>query len=208
MKDGWASDNLVRLAIGGDRPSFEKLLILQYPRLLERASRMLPMDVLRHTSAEDVRQLAACEAWLHIQSLKIESMGGFCRWLDGVMLNCIRYTLRQHHALKRGGGVGRDGEASLDANRLLEFLGRNTKSPRTAMAHQELLELLEAVLAAMDADHRLALRYRYLEGRSHEEVAQLLNCTKINARQKCTRALRAIRELMPLSSGERKRLSQ
>jgi len=208
MKDPEDLDNLVLLAAQGDRAPFEKLLLREYPRLYHRLRRMLPLDVLRHMSAEDVRQMAAFEAWQNVRTLKVKSYRGFRGWLDGILRNSVRYALRYHNTLKRGGGnpagASHGDDVAAEANRLLEFLGRNTRSPRSALANKEFFELIQDALAAMESDERNAIRFRYLEQRPYSEVANLLKCSVDNARQRCLRALHALRLLLPHSSSDPK----
>jgi len=208
MSDLSSLDDLVERAAARDRAAFEKLMLRFYPDLLRFIERRLPLDVRKLVDPEDVRQSTAAEAWQNLHTLRAMQATGFRAWLLATAQNVINNTRRHYHALKRGGGrpgvslAGGGDQASQTAMSLLEYLARNTHSPRSIVANREYFELIRGAFDALDSIDREALQGRYVHGLPYEQLAERLGCTAAAARQRCLRALRQLRALLPLSSSK------
>jgi RNA polymerase sigma-70 factor (ECF subfamily) len=198
-------DDLVEKAAARDRAAFEKLMLRFYPDLLRFIERRLPLDIRKVVDPEDVRQSTAAEAWQNLHTLRATQTIGFRAWLLATAQNVINNTRRHHHAIKRGGRraavtLAGGANSSQTAMSLLEYLARNSHSPRSIVANREYVELIRGAFDALDSIDRDALQGRYVQGLAHDQLAEKLGCTVAAARQRCLRALRQLRSLLPLSA--------
>lgn len=128
--------------------------------------------------ADDAAQNAALRAWRSLSALRSADAGPMCAWLDTI----VRTT-------------------AIDMNRarkddLGEVLCERLASPQDVEAEAELRERLEAAFRAIDAlpdDLRQPLLMSVVDGLTAQEIAQRLSITSAAARQRVSRARRALR---------------
>lgn len=173
---------LARRAADGDDGAFAELVRRHAPRV-----RALCSSTLRHVEeAEDAAQEAFLKA--HRALGRFTGEASFGTWLHRIAVN---------HCLDLLRAAGRRRSDSLDA--LLEAdssaLARALSEPSSAQALED-ADTVARLLARLNADQRLALTLREVEGMSYEEIAAAMSCSldSVKARLKRGRA-----ELMKMS---------
>lgn len=70
-----------------------------------------------------------------------------------------------------------------------------TKRPDEIIEERELYQQLLEVISRLSEQEQTVVKQRYLQLRSHRDIAKMLNCSEAAARQKLRRALEKLREL-------------
>lgn len=191
-------DELLSRAIGGDGVALECLLVPYQSRLLSRLSRRLPPALRNWVSPEDLLQDTYVEVFRHIRTFVPRGRGAFVRWLIMVADGRLIHAIRRHATAKRGGGrAGLDvmvgGSSALP---LLELLEVDTHTPSRSAAGREVAAEIERALAEIRTDYREAVRLRFLEGLSAQEVAGRMGRTEWSVHKLCNRGLRELRHAL------------
>ena len=187
---------LIQRASTGDAAALECLLVKYRGDLLKFIHRHLPSDVHRLAEPEDVLQDIYFEAFRSIGSFRATDPRAAVRWLVTMARNRIVDLVRSQRAGKRGGQT--DGAPDLDpADRPLVLLLRDLaiyeRTPsRSAVAH-ELLAALQRATQRLEADQQQAVRLRYMEQMSPDDIARQMNRTRAAVDMLCRRALGALR---------------
>ena len=74
-------------------------------------------------------------------------------------------------------------------------------TPTQAVVRNERQSRLQEVLASLPAEHREALRLRYVEGLQTKEIARRLNKSDVAVRVLLTRLVRRLQELLGPGEG-------
>jgi RNA polymerase sigma-70 factor, ECF subfamily len=170
-----AEDRLLDRLRRGDESSFRELYRLHTPRLFAIALRLLS----RRADAEDAVQ----ETWLRaVRGLAgFRGESSFQTWLTGIGVRCALELLR-----KRGPADHGSPEASVES------------SPHLALD-------LGRAIAALPDGYRTVLLLHDVEGRTHEEIALLLDLEPGTSKSQLFHARRALRaRLRPVSAGVQK----
>jgi RNA polymerase sigma-70 factor (ECF subfamily) len=191
-------DAALARAVGGDSIALECLLVPYQSRLLARLARKLPPTLAAFISAEDLLQETFLEVFRQIRSFEPKGRGAFVRWLIMVADGRLIHAIRQHTTLKRGGGrpgldIMIEGSSAMP---LLELLQVDTHSPSRSIAGREITGALQSALAEIHPDYREAVRLRFLENLSVQEVAARLRRTEWSIHKLCSRGLRQLREAL------------
>ena len=167
-----ADDRLLGRLRRGDEAAFRELYRAHTPRLFAVTMRLLS----RRADAED----AAQEAWLRavrgLSGFRQES--SFATWLTGIGIRCALEILR-----KRDPAAVDPHEHSVDP------------APHITVD-------LERAIAALPDGYRAVLVLHDIEGRTHEEIAALLEIEPGTSKSQLFHARRAMRlRLQPVSEG-------
>lgn len=156
-------DRLITEVRGGDEAAFRELYRQHTPRLYAVTLRLLS----RHSDAEDAVQ----EAWLRavrgLNAFRGES--SFATWLTGIGIRCALEILRKRNPL------------------IL-----TPEEPSTS-ANQEIVVDLERAVAGLPDGYRTVLVLHDIEGRTHEEIAALLDIEPGTSKSQLFHARRALR---------------
>jgi RNA polymerase sigma factor (sigma-70 family) len=156
--NAWRSDDeLVRLALAGDKTSFGALVQRHWSMVVTVCTRLAK----RPDAAADAAQEAAIEALLSLETLR--RPGRFGAWWCGIALNLTRRWLRDEARIR---GLESAGEPSDEA------LG-----PEDVALRAELIEQVREALAALPPGQQEAVRLYYFEERSGLEVARAIGTT-------------------------------
>lgn len=159
----------------GEEAAFRTLYRRHTPRMYAVARRVLGA---RRTGAEDVVQ----ETWLRavkgLAGFRGESL--FSTWLCGIAIRCAMEALRQRTPPE-----------------LVESVTTGHERPQLDLALD-----LEAAVAALPDGYRTVLVLHDVEGRTHAEIAELLEIDEGTSKSQLSRARRAVRARLQGHRGE------
>lgn len=172
-----SEQDLVARAQSGSVEAFDELMALHQARVYALARRMLG----DRDDAADVQQETFVKAWRSLRGFRGDAE--FSTWLHRIAVNlCL--------ARKRRREVAVDGEFIEDR------VGEAGESPVACMQRAETAARFRQVLTGMPAHYRALIVLRVIEGRSYEEIAQLLRCSVESARSRAYQARNMLRERM------------
>src|SRR5258708_17228398 len=174
---------LVERARKGDKDAFRNLVETHQNRLFGLVISM----VSNREQAEDLIQEIFVKAYFALESFEAQS--SFYTWLYRIASNhCLDY-LRKN----RPPQVSLDHPLSDDSERTFQD---TLQAPRTEDPEASVDDPSEAVnlLAALEPEQRLILSLRELEGRTYEELAEMLNCPVNTIKSRLNRAREALKE--------------
>lgn len=171
----------------GDHAAFTQLVQLHQQSLVGTAMRMLG----NLEDAHDLAQQVFVRIWK--SAPRYEPTAKFTTWMFTILRNLAfnEYRRRGRHPLQ-----------SLDADE--EEFGYQVAdaaaiSPDTATVQHELEEMVEAALAALPKNQRLALTLRHHEGLAYEEIAEVLQLSLSSVKSLIFRARQELKDrLKPL----------
>jgi RNA polymerase sigma-70 factor (ECF subfamily) len=172
----------VKRAREGDKDAFRHLVELHQDRLYGLVYSM----VSNREQAEDLIQEIFVKAYFALESF--EGGSRFYTWLYRIASNhCLDY-LRKN----RPDQISIDRSLSEDSD--LTF-SDTLEAPRTEHPEASVEDPSEAaaLLAALEPDQRLILSLRELEGRSYEELAEMMNCPVNTIKSRLNRAREALK---------------
>ncbi len=159
---------LVMACREGDRSAYAKLAKHYSGRIFA-----ICLGMLRHReNAEDIAQQALLKALTNIKQLRDDEHFG--SWVSRIAKNlCIDFTRKQKH--KRFFHIKRE---AVNQNNSKEY-------PE-----------LQAALAKLSEEHRLALMLFYFDGRSTKNIAETLDISEASAQTRISRARKQLRRLL------------
>lgn len=97
---------------------------------------------------------------------------------------------------KKRGGESRPAATAESVACLVELLATEGTTPSQSFARHEAIQAVQLAMAELPADHLQAVRLRYLEGCSVDDVATQMRRTPAAVRGLLDRAKRAMRETL------------
>jgi RNA polymerase sigma-70 factor (ECF subfamily) len=165
--DAESDVELVKAARGGDMRAYDQLV----QRYQERIYATVYHMTSNHEDANDLAQETFIKAYSALKSFKGDS--SFYTWVYRIAVNKTINFLKQ-----------RKNKTSLSLNdldfniendpELVAFVSENT--PRRAIALAELQGKLNAALQKLSDVHRMVVTLHDVQGLSHEEIADIMDC--------------------------------
>lgn len=178
MAERVSDADLVERAEKGERPAFDELVERHYAVVVTAAYKVL-VDV---DAANDCAQEAFLEAAGNLGSLREKAK--FVRWIYGISHRKAIYVLRRqklHTAAL---------EIKKDESRALIPLG----SPSDQAEKAEKLASIRKSLSDIPEIYREVIVLKYVDGRSHDEIAQILDLSHAAVDKRLTRGKDLLRE--------------
>jgi RNA polymerase sigma-70 factor (ECF subfamily) len=196
MGDDQLDLDLVKRVQAGDNSAFD-LLVRKYQH---RIGALVYRFVPDHAESQDVTQEAFIRAYRAMGNFRADSQ--FYTWLYRIAVNTAKNHLV---AMKRrpptADIAAEDAEHHVGAGRLHDH-----DTPEHQLLRQEIERTVSDTVAGLPEDLRQAITLREVDGRSYEEIAQLMQCPIGTVRSRIFRAREAIdRQLRPLMDNERVR---
>ncbi len=196
MGDDQLDLELVKRVQAGDNSAFD-LLVRKYQH---RIGAVVYRFVPDHAESQDVTQEALIRAYRALGNFRGDSQ--FYTWLYRIAVNTAKNHLV---AMKRRPPTAdiavEDAEHHAGGGRLHDH-----DTPEHQLLRQEIESTVSDTVAALPEDLRQAITLREVDGRSYEEIAQLMQCPIGTVRSRIFRAREAIdRQLRPLMDNERVR---
>lgn len=167
---------LVRQAQAGDANAYDEL-VRRYQRQIYGVVYHMTSH---HEDANDLTQEAFVKAWQALKSFKGDS--SFFTWIYRIAVNRTLNHLKQRKF--------RDGKHAMSLNDLdveaehhpdLVALASD-KTPRRALALEELKEKLNVALQRLSENHRIVVTLHDIQGLPHDEIAKVLGCNTATVR--------------------------
>jgi RNA polymerase sigma-70 factor (ECF subfamily) len=146
---------LIRRSQAGDPEAFGQLVTKYRAKIYT----MLYGMVRHENDAWDLAQEAFLQAWRSIH--KFEGRSSFYTWLYRLTVNLAIDSLRRK---------GRYVEVELD-----DAIPSSLPSPRANCGRTEISEFINAALAQLSPDHRVAIVLKEIEDLQYQEIADILN---------------------------------
>jgi len=169
-----ADDALLEQAVAGESEALAELL-RRFGPLVRRELQIDPrwQSVV---DADDVMQVTYLEAFLRIRRFEPDGMAAFLAWLRRIAENNLRDAARALERAKRPPPDRRVHMPSREESLvgLVAQLGVTSTTPSRQVGLEETARALDAALDGLPEDYARAVRLYDPEGRSAEEVAELL----------------------------------
>lgn len=159
---------LVERALDGDRWAMEAL----YRRHVRRVTNAVTRMIGRTAEADDVVQETFLVGFSRLERLR--DPAAFRGWISRIAVNEVRMRLRKRRWMRRL-ALDRD-----EDDACLEALASGDASPEVRAE----LSRIDALLAKMDVELRMAWMLRYVEGWELTEVATALDCSLATAKRR------------------------
>ncbi len=178
---------LVKRCQAGDARSFE-LLVTRYRG---KVYGMCYHLVQNEQDAWDLAQEAFIKAWRALPTFKGES--AFYTWIYRIAHNAAYDWLRKKRIQSDGEF---DDEIQRDIAAGAEAVPHGNLQPDEAMKNAELGARIQAAIAQLPADHRMAIVLREVEGLSYEEIAKIMECQVGTVMSRLFYARKKLQELL------------
>lgn len=180
-----------------DACTLAELLLQHAGPLRTYLQRHIPDGLRGSIQADDILQEAWIAAYANIASFRPRGPEAFARWLMTIVTTRLASAVRMARQMKRGGGrlaVRPNPSSSLAA--LFERLASPEKTPSRIVSAQDAAAAVLVSLSSLPEDRRTAIRLRYLEGRSLEEVAAAMDRTIASVRSLLFQGCNQLRGLL------------
>lgn len=167
----------------GDKRAFD-LLVLKYQR---KIMRLLSRMIREPAEVEDVAQEAFIKAYRALPQFRGDS--AFYTWLYRIAINTARnwQVASSRRPVTLNAIESEDGETFNQIDNLTDI-----STPESQMASRQIVETVNAAIAALPEDLRTAIVLREIEGMSYEDIAQSMGCPIGTVRSRIFRAREAI----------------
>jgi len=181
----------LRQAQRGDVAAFRKLCTPQsWERWVLTAACLLPARLRSKVDPEDVVLETLEQAWRNIGQFKVVSTGAFHRWVSVALDHKVKDVIKYFHR------PGRDAnrERSRPSATASVFVDHHT--PSSSVVRRDQRKVILDLLNGLNHSYRDVIVYRFLEGLSAKEVAELMETSPGNIRVLLHRALRRFGEML------------
>lgn len=169
---------LVKLVQQGNKRCFDLLVIKYQGRVLALVNRF----VKDSSEAQDVAQEAFIRAYRAIKNFRGDS--AFYTWLYRIAVNTAKNHLLARKRRPQADVALDDDEQFTDDIEALH----DAETPETQLSRDQLKRVIDEVIASMSEELRRAICLREFEGRSYEEIADILGCPIGTVRSRIFRA--------------------
>jgi RNA polymerase sigma-70 factor (ECF subfamily) len=194
------TEELLRLAAGGDNGAMDRLLERHRGRLRQMVAARLDRRMAARVDPSDVVQNALGEASGRLAGFVRERPVPFYVWMRRLTLLHLNWLHRFHlGSRKRCAARDRDLETRPPAESSIvasEGLAVTTTSPSQNAIRDEECQRVRAVLAQMERPDRTILELRYFERLPLAEIAELLAIGPSAVKMRHRRALKRFRDLL------------
>ncbi len=180
---------LVQRVQAGEVKAFEPLVI----KYRERIYSVIYNLIANREDAADLTQETFIKAFTSIHSFRGKS--SFYTWLYRIAINSA-LTLQKQNRLRRFFSFEQI-DQEISANEVLQALIVKTKSDQPTLL-KELQEKLNEALQKLSPNHRTVVVLYEIEGLSHHDIAEIMNCSEGTVRSRLHYAKQQLQaELQP-----------
>lgn len=144
-----------------------------------------------HEDANDIAQEVFIKAFKNLHRFKGDS--SFYTWIYRIAVNCTINFLKRRRAKNHYSLDDVDATIQNDPDFIEKTSG---EGPTREVAANEMMEKLNAALQRLSPNHRLVVTLYDIEGRSHGEIAQVMNCSEGTVRSRLFYARLQLQELL------------
>ncbi len=153
---------------------------------------------------EDVLQEVFLAAFRGIDTLRDTNAGSIDGWLTSIAQRTLINVIKAAQCIKRGGQAVRQTELQQERYssimQLWDAVSAPGKSPISEVAAAEACDRMQIALAQLTDDRRRVVSMRFLEGKSCDEIATLMERSKSSVRNLLFNGLRQLRKNLGSSS--------
>lgn len=190
MSDREADRILVERVQAGDKQAFG-LLVDKYQR---RLARLVGRMVRDPAAVEDIVQDSFIRAYRALAGFRNDS--AFYTWLYRIGVNTAKNWLATQGQRAKLTDTAEDEE---NPDYVVSELLQDNETPERLLMSKQLGDTVNAAVAALPEDLRMAITLREIEGLSYEEIAEAMDCPIGTVRSRIFRAREAVAEkLRPL----------
>jgi RNA polymerase sigma factor (sigma-70 family) len=179
-----------------DERTLRDELLARADGMREYIARRIRGRVPAEISADDVLQEVCIAACRYASSYKPTGPGALDHWLMAIMNRKLLDALKCAERLKRGAGDQHALAAAAGALPLgdaLTELASPGRTPSRECAAREAADAVRSALTRLGPDRQAAVRMRYFEGQSVEEIARRMQKSKAAVGDLLFRGLRELR---------------
>ena len=154
----------VQQAKGGDEDAYKMLFEHYFPKMFGTIYQMVQNTAL----AEDLTQATMVQAWRRLD--RFDGRSAFGTWLYRVGINLTLDHLRR---LKNRPQASLENEAEKGFE-----IQDQTQAPLQHLENRELKHILKEAITKLSEPHRLVFILGEIEGKSYEEISQILKCKR------------------------------
>src|SRR6202048_2559687 len=190
--------SLVRRVQRGDKGAFDALVLKYQHNLVKLVIRY----VRNPAEAEDIAQEAFIKAYRALPQFRGDS--AFYTWLYRIAVNTAKNYLatQGRRAPTSTEADAEEAETFADADQL-----RDINTPESMLMSKQIAQTVNAAMALLPEELRVAITLREIEGLSYEEIAEMMGCPIGTVRSRIFRAREAIaaklRPLLDTPEGKR-----
>ena len=195
---GISIDDLLQLARDGDLNQLGQLLETYRSRMQQQVERQLGQALSRRVGASDIVQQSFLDAYRGFGEFQGSSKIEFAAWLNRILENNVAETIRNHTAVQKRAlsreqvlDPGEDSRAGV-----AEDPQSTGASPSQVAIDSEQTEQITTYLETLPEDQQLAVRLRYLDGWSLDEIAAELDRSIVATAGLIKRGLQSLRQRM------------
>lgn len=176
----------IQECLDGHRDAFDKLVAKYQDRVFNLSYRLSG----NREDALDLCQDVFLKAYRNLEHFR--GFSSFFTWLYRIAVNTA--LSRRRYNAARPGPVS--GSAEGDARPLPPGADENSPDPAEQAAKNDMIRLLERAIAALDAEHRVMIVLRDIEGRNYSEISEMLDCPPGTVKSRLHRARRRLRDML------------
>jgi len=144
--------------------------------LHEFLERKIPAHLQGTMGVEDILQQVWIAAFRGSVEFEMQGADGFDRWLRRIAQRKLINAIRDANAVKRGGrhrtvNGGRETSSLLD---LFAHIAGRDRTPSSEEGAREAVHAVKIAISALPDDHRRVITMHHIEGRTSDEVAEVL----------------------------------
>jgi RNA polymerase sigma-70 factor (ECF subfamily) len=210
MSDTPNETDLIASAVAGDRLALQQLLLSRCDDITRYVAPKLPAALQAATGVEDILQQTFIQAFRDIRTFdphggrSPDAPAALSAWLRTIAEHRLQDAIRAARRKKRGGDLHRIERdlARHDASAvdLFDMLADGASTPSRSVARHEAVRAVSVAMAGLPEHYCEAVRLRYLEGQSVEQIGQAMQRSPGAVRGLLQRAKDALREALGESS--------
>lgn len=195
---------LAERAVAGDRVAMGQLLLDHFDGLTSFVSAKMPGQIGGVVEPTDIVQETLSAAWRDISRFEWRGAGSFAVWLRSIAEHRIFDAAKSLGRQKRGGDFRRvaatarsSTESMLD---IFDQVAQDDSTPLRKASRIEAARMMTMAMAELPDVQREALRLRYVEGYSYDQIADALERTSQSVHGLIKRAKSSLREALGRAS--------
>lgn len=194
--------DLIPLAVAGDRAALSQLLLLHYDSLKRHLAGRITPELQGLLRPEDLLHQTLVRAAQAIGGFEVRHSNAFRGWLETIADNLLRDAAKRRRRERRAADPAAGGQAPDDSSMaaLLDRIATDGSTPAGQVQRREAIRRMQAALASLPADQREVVERYYLHGQSYDQIAADTGRTRDAVRGIGYRARKTLREIMGRSS--------
>lgn len=193
--DSSRRNQLIVASIAGDTNALGELLEHHRPYLQILAKRYLDDRLRRRIGESDLIQQTCVAAVRYISDFSGQTEAEFARWLTTILEHQAIDSYRRHIASEKR-SLNRERKADDSEAEFQQVIDQRCSSPSQRMLRSEAAVELARALNHLPARQSEAIRLKYLEGLSIEEVSRHLDTTSYAVAGLLTRGMKSLRQYL------------